>query len=98
MRHLGMRYDGAEIKSMISELARKNNARRVILRPDAVHIWEYDEEGNVTKYNVPEDEMTRSGRRVYCYPENMADENRWICVLYDDSNKVTAQGVHVFPR
>ena len=98
MKDLGMRYDSAEIKGMVSDLAQKNSANRVILRPDALHIWEYDKEGNIIKYNVPEDEMTKKGRRVYCYPEHMADENRWICVLYNEENKIAAQGVQVFPR
>jgi hypothetical protein len=64
-----MRYDGLDVKGTITDLAKKNNAPVVILRPDALHIGEYDDERKILKANVPEDEMTKKGRRVYCVPE-----------------------------
>jgi hypothetical protein len=98
MRYLGTLFDSPEIKSMVAELAQKNDAPRVVLRPDALHIWEYDRDGNVVKSDVPSWEMTREGKRVYCYPELHSDQNLWYCFLYNEDNKVVSEGKQVFPR
>ena len=98
MQYVGMRYDSTDIRNIIAEMAKKNDVPVVVLRPDAIHVWEYDNEGNILKSHAPQSEMTRDGRRLYCYPEDAAQENRWICFIYNEYNRIVANGIQVFPR